>query len=279
MNMKLFGAALAIAAAVGSANADVESANVVGYKTVSCTGGKWYMIAADFQTVGNTAAQKTLKISEFIKGDFIGSTVEDNCPIIQIWDASTSLYSDWRFYSESTGLKSKRKQNFWGLDNVLENWDGYQAATIDIGKAVWFRSPTDCTITVAGQVCEVKENNVDVSPNQWCMIANPWPIALNINSNINWTAQVEAGNMKGSTVEDDCPIIQVWDSATSLYADYRFYSESTGLKSKRKKDFWGLDNVLENWETNQNATVPVGYGFWFRYHGTTDKPMTLTFTR
>ena len=252
---------------------------IVGYKTVSCTGGKWYMIAADFQSVGNSTEQKTIKINEFIKGDFVGDTIDNNCPIIQIWDAATSLYTDWRFYSESDGLKSKRKYNFWGLTNSRDYWEDYQAATIDLGKAVWFQPKADCTIQVAGQVVEVSTSTVDVTPGTWNMIANPWPIALNINSNINWTAQVEAGNMKGDTIDNNCPIIQVWDSATSLYADYRFYSESDGLKSKRKYNFWGLTNSRDNWDAYQKLTVPVGYGFWFRYEGATAKPMTLTFTK
>ena len=236
------------------------------------------MIAADFQSVGNSAAQKTIKINEFIKGDFVGDTVNDNCPIIQIWDAGNSIYADWRFYSESTG-KSDKKYNFWGLDRTKENYDTYMAATVNLGQAVWFQPKADCTIQVAGQVAEVSSTTVDVKPGEWNMIANPWPIALKINTGIDWAAQVEAGNIVGDTVNDNCPIIQIWDAENSIYADWRFYSESTG-KSDKKYNFWGLDRTKENYDTYMAATVPVGYGFWFKYgQHQSDKPMTLTFTK
>ena len=264
----------------GTATADVQSANVVGYKTVQCTGMKWYMIAADFQTVGNSTAQKTIKINEFIKGDFVGDTMDDNCPLIQIWDAAGSVYASWRFYKDSTGPGAQKKHNFWGLDNDKDKYDDYMAATVNLGQAVWFQPKADCTITVAGQVVEVGTSTVDVRPGEWNMIANPWPIALKINTSIDWAAQVAAGNMVGDTTDDDCPIIQVWDSVNSVYASYRFYKDSTGPGAQKKHNFWGLDNDKDKYEDYMAAEVPVGYGFWFKYgQHQSDKPMTLTFTK
>ena len=254
----------------------------MGYKTVSCTGGKWYMIAADFQTVGNTAAQKTIKINEFIKGDFVGGVdTSDSCPIMQIWSAEGSAYTSWYFWKDSTGKTTAKKHNFWGRDDDKDKYDEYMAATVDLGQAVWFQPKADCTIQVAGQVAEVNTSTVDVKPGQWNMIANPWPIALNINSGVNWAAQVEAGNLTGGAdTSDSCPIIQIWDSEASGYTSWYFWKDSTGKTTAKKHNFWGRDDDKDKYDEYMAATVPVGYGFWFKYgQQTTDKDMTLTFTK
>ena len=268
----------------GTATADVQSANVVGYKTVQCTGNKWYMIAADFQTVGNSTAQKTIKINEFIKGDFYGDpdSIDANCPIMQIWDASGSVYATWHFYANSSGKTSQQKHDFWGIGNDKDKYEEFMAATINLGQAVWFKFKEDCTITVAGQVVEVSTSTVDVKPGEWNMIANPWPIALKINTGIDWAAQVEAGNMTGDadSIDAKCPIIQVWDPVNDVYATYHFYANSSGKTSQQKHNFWGIGNDKDKYEEFMAATVPVGYGFWFKYgQQPTDKPMTLTFTK
>ena len=245
---------------------------------------KWYMIAADFQTVGNSTAQKTIKINEFIKGDYYGDPddIVANCPVIQIWDAENNIYATWHFYANSTGPKASKKHNFWGLDDDKGKYDEYMAATINLGQAVWFKFKENCTITVAGQVVEVSTSTVDVNPGEWNMIANPWPIALKINTGIDWAAQVEAGNMCGDPddIVGNCPIIQIWDSENDVYATYHFYANSTGPKASKKHNFWGLDDDKAKYDEYMAATVPAGYGFWFKYGmQPTDKPMTLTFTK
>ena len=257
-------------AAVGSAFA-VESSNIVGYNTISCAANKYYMLAVDFQSTG--ASTKTMLLKDFLKGDYVGATTDTDCPEIQIWDPAAmgglGGYTHYYFWSAS---KPKGYSNFWAESAAKSGWEAAQAITINCGQSVWFRSPTDCTITVAGQVVAV-DTTITTVAGKYNMIANPFPVALKLNDDsVNW---VEAG-LVGATVNTSCPEIQVWDPAAASglggYTHYFFWSES---KPKGYTNFWGATASKSNYDAD--LAIPVGSGFWLKYSG--ESNLTFTFKR
>ena len=239
------------------------------------------MVAADFQTVGNSSDNTTILLQNFIKGDFTGTTDANTAPQIQIWDPSTGGgiggYTFYYFFSQSSGSAATAYRNFWGPNRTKANVPGYLELTVSLGQSVWFKCHENCTIQVAGQVAEVAEKNIQVyGNNKWNMLANPWPVALNINSNVNW----KAAGLVGTTDASTAPQIQVWDvtagGGVGGYTFYYFFSQSSGSAATAYKDFWGPNRTKANVPEYLKLTIPVGQGFWLKYSG---DDMTLTFSK
>ena len=246
----------------------------MGYSTVSIKAGQWYMIAAQFKTVGE--ATHVVKLNDFVKGTMVGTQSSQTAPRIQVWDPENG-YTDYFFFSQSAGTPSKRKYNYWApYNNSLDNYEIGQAATVDLGSGAWFNSANDCEITVAGEVVEVATKDIFVKGNAWNLIANPFPTTMSVNNSVNWKELAEAGKLVGTQSSQTAPRMQVWD-AENGYTDYFFFSQSAGTPSKRKYNYWApYNNSLDNYEIGQTATIPVTRGFWLNYAG---EDMTLTFTK
>ena len=231
------------------------------------------MVSLSFETVGNV---KSIKLQEAIKGAFKGGDAIANSPEIQVWDPEKGGVGDYDHYYFWSASKPAGYSNYWAGSNLKPQWAAAQNITIDLGKGVWFRCYEDCTITCAGQVSEATFDPIATKAGKWNLIANPYPVALVLNNNVNW---YEAGLRGGDGIEN-APEIQVWDPVKGGVGDYDHYYFWTASKPVGYSNYWATSNLKPQYKAD--LAVPVGRGFWLKYSkdkSSTGGDLTFTFTR
>lgn len=184
----------------------MESANVVGYvSTANVQAGKFYLIAQHFQTCSGA----TVDLQDFItSSDMQGGTDDDNSPNIKLWAGNG--YDDYYFYAEDLF----GNENCWGMDTMIAD-----DVSVDLAKGAFLKTKNNCSITVAGKVASADSINVPLTAKSFNLIANPYPVAFDINGNkVAW-----ADALIGGTDDSDSPNLKLW--AGNGYDDYYFYSE------------------------------------------------------
>ena len=228
----------------------MESANVVGYvSTANIQAGKFYLIAQHFQdTTGGS-----VDLQNFItSSDMQGGTDDDNSPNLKLWDGVG--YDDYYFYSEDLF----GNENCWGLGTLMAD-----AVPVNLAKGAFLKTINNCTISVAGQVASADSMNVPLSANVFNLIANPYPIAFDINGNkVAW-----ADALIGGTDDDNSPNMKIWDGVG--YDDYYFYSEDLF----GNENCWGLGTLMAD-----DVVIQPGNGFWLKYTNN-DQNVNLTFNK
>jgi hypothetical protein len=131
--------ALAMLMAAGLAcAAEVESQNIVGYKTLDITGGKLNMLAVNWDKVqgGDIAIQDLL--GDDLASGLVGGSGLLNSDTLLVWDAASSCYTQYFLYNSG---------------GVYTSWDGkwvkYRAApaksgvtqdSLPLGQGAWLKS-------------------------------------------------------------------------------------------------------------------------------------------
>ena len=215
----------------------VESANVVGYvSTANLIAGRYYLIGQNFQSVtgGSVDLQAFITSSDMLGGE------EDQGPNLKLW-AGTG-YDDYYLLTEDMD----GKQNVWSGDGFFAAED----VTVDLAKGAFLKVKNNCTITVAGQVADGSSMNVPLNPNAYNLIANPFPIAFDINGNkVAWADALIGGE------EDQGPNLKLW--AGTGYDDYYFLAEDMD----GKQNVWSGDGFF----AAEDVLVQPGSGFWLKY--------------
>ena len=228
----------------------MESANVVGYvSTANIQAGKFYLIAQHFQdTTGGS-----VDLQNFItSSDMQGGTDDTDSPNLKLW--AGSHYDDYFFYAEDM----LGEQNVWGQDQFMS-----ENVMVTLGDGAFLKTINDCSISIAGQVASADSMNVPLNSGTFNLIANPYPMALDLNgSKVGW-----ADAIVGGTDDSDSPNIKVWSG--SSYVDYYYYEEDMLGEEK----CWGQDQFKSD-----DAVVEVGKGFWLKY-STPATGVNLTFNK
>ncbi len=259
---KLVTAACALVAA--AAMADVQSANVVGYTTATCTAGKWYMLGAQFEDVSSTANSRVaLTLQDLVQGCTgveygDGSSFTTTAPQLQVWDATANDYSV-RYYL-SDGWYSNN-----GADAYAAGWcdEGGNLVSdeIPVGKAMWFKSPSGDTVKLLGAVIG-GQASLACASGKWEMPTIGLPQVNSLNDEaVTWSgiSAVEYGD--GSTFTTTAPQIQLWDPAANDYS-IRYYL-SDGWYSNNGADAYAAGWCDEGGNLVDDS-IPAGYGFWFK---------------
>ena len=85
------------AAVCGTVSADITSANTVGFNTINIEGGKWYMVAPQFEDVANAGGEtidllKTMTFEGFKAVTYANRLSGSK---ISIYNSSTGLYTTY----------------------------------------------------------------------------------------------------------------------------------------------------------------------------------------
>ena len=228
----------------------MESANVVGYvSTANIQAGKFYLIAQHFQTTTGT----TVDLQDFItSSDMQGGTDDDDSPNIKLWAGNG--YDDYYFYAEDLF----GNENCWGMDTMIAD-----DVSVDLAKGAFLKTKNNCSITVAGQVAAADSMNVPLTAKSFNLIANPYPVAFDINGNkVAW-----ADALIGGTDDSDSPNLKLW--AGNGYDDYYFYAEDLF----GNENCWGMDTMIAD-----DVVIQPGNGFWLKYTNN-DQNVSLTFNK
>ena len=236
--------AAAVAAGLVAFGDGIESANTVGYQTISVEQGSWALLGAQFE--GTDALP--MAVNDFVKGTFVPTDDLGTAPVLQTWDG-TGLVSFY-YCNEDMTLDT---------DGWADDTGTLVDFTVSPGQGFWFRDDNeDCEITISGQV-GVTGAEVDVVADQWNLCANPYPTILLVNgNNVDWGDLVPTDDL------GTAPVLQVWDG-TGLVS-YYYCNEDMTLEGDGWADDTGSLVDLE---------IPAGVGFWLYPNADT----TLTFSR
>lgn len=130
------------------------------------------MIGCPFEAVGG----EELHINDFIKGGdamYFPDGQEENVAELQVQKEGGGYTIYWL---EWDGDDEENPNFFW---NSLS---GEADFTVKPGFSCWFKNTQACTITVAGQVADTSKDSITVDANTYTMIANPFPVAVKLNS-------------------------------------------------------------------------------------------------
>jgi len=222
----------------------IESANTVGYQTVTCQPNTWYLLGAQFQNTAGTS----MTIQEFLQGAYTATSDNDTAPEIQMWNGSIYTHYYFRDFAYD--------EDFNEYENVWTDMGGdYTELAINPGDGVWFKhkGSSAVTITIAGQVLETASETTTVPANQWKCLSNPYPEALALNGEkANWTSILTA-----TSDNDTAPEIQMWNG--SIYTHYYFRDFAYD------EDFNEFQNVWTDMGGDYTTySIPAGEGFWIK---------------
>ena len=248
----------------GAVQADgISSANTVGYSGQSVVAGQFYMVGVQFADVGaadianfNSLINTTCTPGEY--GDGSDFTM-GNAPQIQVLNSDGLSYTKYYYISDAyDSTDNPVAGNCWADAN------GYIATSADqlaLSKGFWFKAMAAGTITCSGQVSASSDIGNTVTADQFNIVANPYPVALDLNAptSANFTPG-EYGDGSDFSM-GNAPQIQVLNSDGLSYTKYYYISDA----------YDSTDNpVAGNCWADANGyiatgtQVPVGQSFWVK---------------
>ena len=248
----------------GAVQADgITSANTVGYSGQSVVAGQFYMVAVQFSDVGaadvanfNNFFATTCAPGEY--GDGMDTTMK-NAPQIQVLNADGLTYKMYYYISDAYDAEDKSVDgNCWADDG------GYMVSAADVlalSKGFWFKAMTAGTITASGEVSVTSEIANSPTANQFNIVANPYPVALGLNSadTTGFTAG-EYGDGMDTTMKN-APQIQVLNADGLTYKMYYYISDAYDSNDKPVSgNCWADDGGY----IATGTQVPVGQAFWVK---------------
>ena len=252
-----FGAA-ALCAAVSFA--DVESANVVGYETLTIGKGSTKIFSVQFDQLGESTA---IPIKDLLKYDNIkGSTASGGSGSDQIWTYKNDAWQKYYFFT-------KNSKNVWCPLNSTTEVPAN--VTVSSGESFFFQRSTsatgEATITLSGAVKPLNlAHPVTVDKGSTVMLCNPWPIAFKVKNFTQFYPAVS--DIKGSTASGGSGSDQIWTYKNDAWQKYYFFT-------KNSKNVWCPLNSTT--EVGDAVEIEPGAGFFFQRSTSAAGECTLTF--
>ena len=181
----------------------------------------------------------------------------DNCEVadrIWIWNPSRSSYDQFFYYDDGTEAGWVDDANAEYIETI-EGWEN----GIPQGTALFFKSKGAAkTLTGAGAIETKPEVEWFLADNNFTMIANPYPVATQLNS-----TKFKVSNLTGG---DNCEVadrIWIWNPNRSSYDQFFYYDDGTeaGWVDDANAEYI---ETIEGWENG----IPAGQGMYFKAKGT-----------
>ena len=226
--------------------------------------GQFYMVAVQFADVGastdvadfNNFFATTCAAGEY--GDGSDASMS-NAPQIQVLRADGLTYTKYYYISDAyDSTDNPVSGNCWA------DQDGYIVTAADLqalSKGFWFKAMAAGSITCSGQVSTTAEIGNTVIANQFNIVANPYPLALDLNAPTSTNfAPGEYGDGSDASMSN-APQIQVLRADGLTYTKYYYINDA----------YDSTDNpVSGNCWADQDGyiatgtQVPVGQSFWVK---------------
>ncbi len=264
---------IAAALLCGATFAEITSANIVGYTTVTAPNSRYVMVGGQFTS---TLGEEGVNLQDFIKGDFTAVDYDDDGN----WYASSPtvlLYNgvgyDWYYYQTDAQ----------GTGDSADGWvtagaEYAEDVVIMPGQGFWFidlntADGETTTITFAGQVPGDKDGayTLELTGSTYSLIANPLPLNTPLNSaSITWTGLTAVDYDDDGDWYATSPTVLLYNGV-----GYDWYYYQT--------DAQGTGDSADGWVTagaeyaGEDVVLATGAGCWFRNPaGTT---VSVKFTR
>ena len=268
-----------------TANADVTSANTVGFQTITVPADTWVMCATPFSEIGG----QPFDLQNLISGmptataaTGLGDGWKATKPQIQIQkrnadgDVTGTGYDMAYWISNAQNNPANTKDNETGWANGSKQHIGKKAAAIKLepGTAYWFKDPNqENVLTFAGQVVDQTAPKVTVPADTWQMICNPFPVAIELNS-VKFTidAVATAATGLGDGWKATKPQIQIQKrnaagQVTGTGYDMAYWisnAQNNPANTKDTETGWANGSKQHIGKKAAAITIPSGAGFWFK---------------
>ena len=248
--------------------AELASANIVGYNTVTIN-QEWTILAVNFAKVdgNNLTIQEALPYSE---GMTKGKTTTGDQVQVQNTSGGYDIYylSDGNFTAKGQTKYYPERDGKWFKGNATSPATDQLAP----GQAFWYGAKgyqTPFSLTVAGSILTSLSKSIVVNQ-AWTHVANPYPVPLALNDGF---AFVE-GMTKGKTTTGDQ--IQI-PNATGGY-DIYYLSDGNFTAKGQTKYYPERDGkwFKGNATTPTTDSIPVGTGAWYGRKGDSDFTVTIS---
>ena len=261
MKKLMVAAAVALSAMVGFS---VESANIVGYQTLTIKPG-WNMLAVNFKDVNNTDG---ILLNDL----FLGTGDEATCPFhadgnvntadnIQIFNADTQGYTTYfLYYTTKTTSSLVARKYRWNEGNAVTT------KRIHNGDSMWFlsRSASDVQMNISGEVELAAVSNITIKTG-WNMIGSFFPDGWKVNDDATGYTQ-EFWEHSGAHADGNVNTadnIQVFNAATQGYTTYfLYYTTKTTSSLVARKYRWNVGNSAV-----EGSVMEPGQGAWYLHRG------------
>jgi hypothetical protein len=239
--------------------AQVTSANVVGYKTITLTNG-YNMLACNFDPVGS----ETNTLDKVIPGTTTGlkggnsSITADNIMVFDPVQQQYQTYFLW-YTTKTTGTPPANANN-WKWVSSATVLAGVQLKS---GDPFWYRSRNAALVqipgTFAGQVPTVAK---DISiTNGYTMIAGNYSADWDPNTKgTNFWATIGAKGGNSSITADN---VMIFDAGNQRYETYFLWytTKTTGTPPANSNNWKWVSSATVVAPTN---FVKLGMGAWYR---------------
>ena len=237
--------------------ADVESANIVGYNTVTLKPG-WNMLAVNFKNVAN---DNGININDLFPGGGKTDTVftpgsgSDSADYVQVWDATEGKYTTYLLYKKAKGTSDA---NYWWTDSSGVVSD----KAFKNGDAFWFykRGEKDVTANISGEVFLDAVKDIAIKPG-WNMIGSFFPAGWKLNDEYYTPTYWQSSGAVPGSGSDSADYIQVWDAAGEKYTTYLLYKKAKGTS---EANYTWTD---ANGATFTGDILSAGKGAWYYHRG------------
>jgi len=258
-----------------AATADVESTNMVGYRTLDITKGNFNMISVTWDACGGGA----LDFNQLLAGPLAnglqgGSGYLGNvgdADQLRIWNPATSDYKFYYLY-DSEGYASG-----WDGRWIEESTGVPAEEPFAKGAACWLLSNSGSgtlALLQSGQVPEAASVSFGVVSGNLNMLASPYPAPFALNG-AGAPANLLALGAQGGSLHlgnvGDADQLRIWNPATSDYKFYYLY-DSAGYASG-----WDGRWIEESTGEPTEAPLPPGTAFWYLSNG--DQDFNFTFSK
>ena len=256
---KIMFALVAASAAAVMADAAIESANIVGYKTIDVAAGTMVGMGVQFNDVTTENSIKVKDLLSIPTADQKGANAfAGTADQIWSWDVANTAWKKYFFRKQGTKVIGWCKQ---GQTAVTED-------TLNDGDGFFFVRPTGSgtTVTLNGAV-NVTDPTIPVSVAAGTMtfMTYPWPIPYAIT---NFVDNIPSADQKGANAfAGTADQVWIWDDANTAWNKYFFRKQGTKVIGWCKQ---GTTTVTED-------TINPGTCFFFVRP--TGSGTTITFTK
>ncbi len=173
---------------------------------------------------------------------------------IWIWNPNRSAYDRFYYYDDGEYLGWVDDDSAEFIEDLPDWKNG-----IPQGTALFFKSKgTAKTLTGSGAIETQSEVELPLADNNFTMIANPYPVATQLNGN-----KFKVSNLTGGDNSEAADRIWIWNPNRSAYDRFYYYDDGEYLG-------WVDDDsaeFIEDLPVWANG-IPVGQGMYFKAKGT-----------
>ena len=265
----------------------IESANTVGYATVTIPAQAMTMIGVQFADVDGTTAINVQDLFKDPLGQGLtGAAAAGNADQLMYWDPAEagSYISLYLYDSTLTSPAAMQRKNKWLLAAKATDttWGSganqVSAKTLTSGMGLWLKRKTyasPLTLTMSGGAVNAAEGRSITVREGMTMISGgfstgfaPNPDIAGVGEAIDWIDKGCVAAMAAGNADQ----LMFWDptEAGSYITLYLYNSTLTSSAAMQRKNKWLLAAKATDtsWGTGANQpspkVIPMGRGIWYR---------------